>query len=309
MREKVRLLKTNVEKVFVGAPQVTEALLVGVLAAGHVLIEDVPGVGKTVLARSLAQSIAAKFARIQFTPDLLPTDILGVSVLDQACGQFVFKPGPIFANVILADEINRATPRTQSALLEAMNELSVSADGQTYPLPSPFIIIATQNPFEFEGTFHLPEGQLDRFMLRLRVGYPDAAQEKEILSHGRLYHRADEIAPVLEPQDILAMQEEVAAVKVDTSIADYIVAMAEATRRSDAVELGVSPRGSLMLLRASQGRAYIEARDYVTPDDVKRMAIPVLAHRVILKGGIAGTRADLAGRAVESIILTVPVPA
>jgi len=309
MREKVKLLKTNVEKVFVGAPQVTEALLVGVLAGGHILIEDVPGVGKTVLARSLAQSIAAKFSRIQFTPDLLPTDILGVSILDQTCGKFVFKPGPIFANVILADEINRATPRTQSALLEAMNELSVSADGQTYALPSPFIIIATQNPFEFEGTFHLPEGQLDRFMLRLRVGYPDAAQEKEILSHGKLYHQADEIAAVLEPQDILSMQEEVKAVKVDASIADYIVAVAEATRRSDAVELGVSPRGSLMLLRASQGRAYVEGRDYVTPDDVKRMAVPVLAHRVILKGGIAGTRADVAGRAVESIILTVPVPA
>ena len=308
MRDKVRLLKSNVEKVFVGAPEVTSALLVGVLAGGHILIEDVPGVGKTVLARSLARSIRARFSRIQFTPDLLPTDILGVSVLDQACGQFVFKHGPIFANVVLADEINRATPRTQSALLEAMNELSVSADGTTYALPSPFILIATQNPFEFEGTFALPEGQLDRFMVRLRIGYPDARQEREILRHGRLYHEADEIQPVLEPEDILAMQREVKAVRVDDAVQDYIVAIAEATRAADSVELGVSPRGSLMLLRASQALAYVEGRDYVVPDDVKGMVVPVLAHRVILRGGAAGSRADVARRAVESVLSSVRVP-
>jgi MoxR-like ATPase len=308
MRDKVKLLKSNVEKVFVGAPEVTSALLVGVLAGGHILIEDVPGVGKTVLARSLARSIRAKFSRIQFTPDLLPTDILGVSILDQSCGQFVFKHGPIFANVVLADEINRATPRTQSALLEAMNELSVSADGTTWPLPSPFILIATQNPFEFEGTFALPEGQLDRFMVRLRIGYPSAGQEKEILRHGRLYHEADEIEPVLEPGDVLAMQREVKAVRVDDRVQDYIVAIAEATRAADGVELGVSPRGSLMLLRASQALAYVDGRDYVVPDDVKGMAVPVLGHRVILRGGMAGSRADLSRRTVESILSSVPVP-
>ncbi len=235
MREKVSLLKSNVEKVFVGSPEVVRALLVGVLGAGHVLIEDVPGVGKTVLARSLATSINAKFSRIQFTPDLLPTDILGVSVLDQSCGQFVFKHGPIFAHVVLADEINRATPRTQSALLEAMNELAVSADGTTYQLPSPFMLIATQNPFEFEGTFPLPEGQLDRFMVRLRVGYPSGAQEREILKHGRLYHEAGEIEPVLTPEDVLSMQGEVKAVRVDDSIGGYVVAIAETSRAHEEV--------------------------------------------------------------------------
>ena len=220
MRQKVELLRKNVEKIFFGAPEVTRGLLVGVLAGGHILIEDVPGVGKTILARSLAKSIHAKFSRIQFTPDLLPTDILGVSILDQASGEFVFKHGPIFANVVLADEINRATPRTQSALLEAMNELAVTADGATYPLPRPFILIATQNPFEFEGTFLLPEGQLDRFMLRLSVGYPSALQEKEILSHGRLYHEVDEIGPVLAPEEVLAMQREVRDVRVAESLHD-----------------------------------------------------------------------------------------
>jgi MoxR-like ATPase len=308
MRDKVNLLKANVEKVFVGSPQVTEALMVGVLAGGHILIEDVPGVGKTVLARSLARSIKARFSRIQFTPDLLPSDILGVAVFEQATGEFVFKHGPIFANVILADEINRATPRTQSALLEAMNELAVSADGRTYPLPSPFILIATQNPFEFEGTFLLPEGQLDRFMLRLRVGYPDAAQEREILSRGRLYHEDGAIDAVLTTDDVVAMQKQARSVKVDTAISDYIVAIAEATRRNEAIELGVSPRGSLMLLKASQARAYMEGRDYVIPDDVKALAVPVMAHRVVLRGGAAGSRSDIAGRAIESIVSSVEVP-
>jgi MoxR-like ATPase len=277
----LRALEQNVSRVVLGKPGVVRLALTGLVAGGHVLLEDVPGVGKTVLAKAIARSVDCRFQRVQFTPDLLPSDVLGVSIYDQASGRFEFKPGPVFTNVLLADEVNRATPRTQSALLEAMNEFSVSVDRTTHLLPQPFLVIATQNPYEFEGTYPLPESQLDRFMLRLRVGYPSASDEKAVLLAQRTRHPLDDLRPVLTGADVVRLQEAARAVRVDEAVLDYLLAIARATRSSRHLTVGASPRGALFLSRAAQAHALLAGRDYVLPDDVKALAVPVLAHRVI----------------------------
>jgi MoxR-like ATPase len=283
--------------------------VIGLVARGHLLIEDVPGVGKTTLAAALARSIGASFQRIQFTSDMLPSDVLGVSVWEPKGGEFVFKPGPLFTNIVLADEINRTTPKTQSALLEAMNEAQVSLDHSTYPLPRPFMVLATQNPREYEGTFPLPESQLDRFLLRIRIGYPGAADEKAVL-------RGDTAAPpagltaVVGADEVLGLQEAAERVRAEESVLDYLVALVTATRRSPLLALGVSPRGSLALLRAARARALADGRDYLLPDDIKELAVSALAHRVIVKASLAGSAAGGmdAEAAVAAILQDVPVP-
>ena len=276
-------LLENVGSVVLGKPEVIKLAVVAVLAEGHVLIEDVPGVGKTLLARALAASIDCSFRRLQFTPDLLPSDIIGSSVYNAATGEFVFKPGPIFANVILADEINRTTPRTQSALLEAMSDGQVSVEGKTYSLDPPFIVLATQNPFEFEGTYVLPENQLDRFMIRLRMGYPLRSEERKVLSSHRAGEPVESLRAVLTSEDVLLLQRAVRTVRVDDTIADYLLDIVHATRKGDELHVGVSTRGALTLYRAAQSLALVSGRDYVVPDDVKTLAVPVLAHRVVGK--------------------------
>jgi MoxR-like ATPase len=281
--------------------------VVGLLARGHLLIEDVPGVGKTTLAAALARSIGVGFQRIQFTSDMLPSDVIGVSIWEPAKSEFVFKPGPLFTNIVLADEINRTTPKTQSSLLEAMNEAQVSLDHSTYPLPRPFMVLATQNPREHEGTYPLPESQLDRFLLRIRIGYPDAPDEKSVL-RGAGSSTLETLVPVLESADVMALQDEADRVRSDESVLDYIMALVAATRSSPLLSLGVSPRGSLALLRAARAQALADGRDYLVPDDVKRLAVAALAHRVLLKGRTAqGSGMD--GEAIlRSIVQDVPVP-
>jgi MoxR-like ATPase len=270
------------------------------LGEGHLLLEDVPGIGKTLLAKALARSVAGTFHRIQFTPDLLPSDLLGTSIFHQGTGAFVFQPGPVFANVILADEINRATPRTQSALLEAMSDRQVSLDGQTRPLAVPFFVLATQNPYEFEGTYPLPESQLDRFLVRLRVGYPDRIAERRILAGHRGGEPVDHLQPVLSCQEVRTLQLSVRQVRVDESMADYLLDLVEATRTHPDVYLGASTRAALALYRATQAMALIEGRDYVIPDDGKLLAVPVLAHRILPRGGQAGN-----AQAAEQIITDI----
>jgi MoxR-like ATPase len=304
--EKISALRDNVRRVFVGKVAVVDRVLVALLAEGHCLIEDAPGVGKTTLAKALARSIDCEFKRIQFTPDLLPSDILGVSIYDPEKREFSFKPGPIFANVVLADEINRTNPRTQSSLLEAMSETSVSVDGQTRDLPRPFIVLATQNPFEFEGTYPLPESQLDRFILRTRVGYPSVDEEKEVLRAQRSEHPLDSIKPVVTGRDVIALQRATREVRVDDAIIDYIVAIAASTRASPRLAVGVSPRGSLALRRAAQARALLERRDYVIPDDVKSLALPVLSHRVVAKD--PGEDGERAREALKEVLDKVSIP-
>ena len=307
MTAKIEALRKNVERVFVGKTDVVDLLLVTLLAAGHVLIEDVPGVGKTTLAKALARSLDASFRRIQFTPDLLPSDVTGVSIYEQDSKQFVFKQGPIFGNVVLADEINRTNPRTQSALLEAMNDHQVSVDGVAHMLPQPFIVLATQNPYEFEGTYPLPESQLDRFLMRLKVGYPGREEEREVLSSRATSDPLDSLAPVASGADVAALQARVREVKVEESILDYIIDIVTATRETDRLHVGVSPRGSLALRRAAQALALVSGRNYVVPDDVKRLAVPVLGHRVIPKGRhLAGTAEG--AEAVAEVLKTVSVP-
>jgi MoxR-like ATPase len=305
--ETLRRLEDNVGRALVGKPEVVRLAIIGLVARGHLLIEDVPGVGKTTLASGLARSIGASFQRIQFTSDMLPSDVLGVSVWEPKGGEFVFKPGPLFTNIVLADEINRTTPKTQSALLEAMNEAQVSLDHSTYPLPRPFMVLATQNPREYEGTFPLPESQLDRFLLRIRIGYPGGADEKAVL---RGDTRPADLMPVVEVDEVLALQEAAEKVRVEESVLDYLVALVTATRHSPLLALGVSPRGSLALLRAARARALADGRDYLLPDDVKHLAVPALAHRVIVKGSLAGSAAGgMDGEAVVTAILQdVPVP-
>jgi MoxR-like ATPase len=296
------------ESVFFGRKSAITQVLVGLVARGHVLIEDVPGVGKTVLARSLARSINCNFNRIQLTPDMLPSDILGVSVYNQDTKSFDFKPGPIFANVILADEINRTTPRTQSSLLEAMNEFSVTVDGNTMALPAPFMVIATQNPFEFEGTYLLPENQLDRFLLRVSLGYPEREREKEILKQQPGRFKLDHLDPVLTTEEVKALQGQAAQVKIDGALLDYLMDIVEATRTDELLHIGISPRGSLALMQASQASALVEGRDYVTPDDIKNMVVPVCAHRVITKNPMSNGDLSTANRALEQILARVASP-
>ena len=273
----------NVEKVIVGKRPAIELVMVALFCEGHVLIEDVPGVGKTMLARAVAISLGCSFKRLQCTPDLLPTDVTGVSIYDQKTGEFRFRPGPAFVNILLADEINRATPRTQSALLEAMGEYQITADGVTRPLPRPFLVLATQNPIEYEGTFPLPEAQLDRFLLRIHLGYPTAEEEDQILINLRHKHPIDTIGQVVEGDDLLGLQPDVWDVTVDETVRSYIVRLVRATRQHPDLALGASPRGSLGLYKAAQALAAIQGRDYVLPDDVKRLAMPALAHRLIVR--------------------------
>src|SRR6202167_6233929 len=279
----IEVLRRNIQSVFFGHARSVDLLLTALFARGHVLIEDVPGVGKTVLARALARSLDCKFSRIQLTPDLLPSDVLGVSVFNGNTQNFEFKPGPIFANVVLADEINRTTPRTQSALLEAMSEEQVSVEGQTLILQRPFIVVATQNPFEFEGTYYLPENQLDRFLLRIAVGYPDRASEHRILTLQPGRTRLDDLGPVMSAQEVVDLQDRVPLVRLDASIVEYILDIVSATRVAEQLHLGVSPRGALALTAACQASAMLQGRDYVIPDDVKALVVPVCAHRVISK--------------------------
>ncbi len=308
LREKVAALIENIQKVFLGKPETVKEVVVALLAGGHVLIEDVPGVGKTVLAKTLAKSLDSTFQRIQFTPDLLPSDILGVSILNSANDQFVFKRGPIFANIVLADEINRTTPRTQSSLLEAMNDSQISVDGITHKLPKPFMVIATQNPIEYEGTYPLPESQLDRFLMRLRIGYPDAESEKDILYSQKMAHPLDSLEAAISSTDVLIIQQAVRSITLDEVVSKYILEIAGRTRQSQHLEVGVSPRGSLAIFRAAQSLAYVDGRDYVIPDDVKTLAGPVLAHRVISKGFTHENGSAYALDVIDGIVKAVPVP-
>jgi len=293
-----------------GKPEVIEAALVAVLARGHILLEDVPGVGKTTLAESLARGLGCSFRRVQFTSDLLPSDILGVSVYSQRDERFVFKPGPIFSNVLLADEINRTTPKTQSSLLESMNEGQVSLDDMTRPLPQPFIVVATQNPQDFHGTYPLPESQLDRFMVRIRMGYPAPETEREILSRPAGERPTLSVPACLDPNRLLELQRDVDAVRVDTLILDYLLALVRETRRTPLLALGVSTRGALALQAACRARAYLQGRAFVLPDDVKALAVPVLAHRISLAARTdSGSAArEQAERVVADLLEKLPVP-
>jgi MoxR-like ATPase len=299
----------NVRSVFIGAPEVGRLVLTCLLARGHLLIEDVPGIGKTLLGIALARSIRSSFRRIQFTNDLLPSDIVGASIYNMKDATWAFKPGPLFANVVLADEINRATPKTQSALLEAMNDRQVSVDGTTHPLPDPFMIIATQNPIEYHGTFPLPEAQLDRFLIRLRIGYPGFDAEKEIIRGRDLYEQAGRLEPVAAVEDIRTLQAAVEDVHLDESLLGYIVRLAEESRRTKGIKLGVSPRGALLLRRAAQAYAFVEGRTYVLPDDIKAVALQVLAHRIVIESPSFGlTRIQESDAAVLDVLRKVPVP-
>ncbi len=282
--EKIEALIENIEKVIYGKTESVQLAIVAFLARGHLLIEDVPGVGKTTLASSLARSTGCTFHRIQFTSDLLPSDIIGVTVFHPERREFQFKKGAIFSNIILADEINRTTPKTQSALLEAMNESRVTVDGTTHILADPFFVLATQNPIEHHGTFPLPDSQLDRFLMRIRIGYPGMSYESDMIKNQKMFHPVDMLKPVLTLEDILTIQRTVRMVKVDDALLEYIVSIVNETRNSPHIQIGVSPRGSLSLFRASQAYALANGRDYVVPDDIKKLAAFVLAHRIILKG-------------------------
>ncbi len=308
LRSVVSELENNISQVVVGKPDVVRLCVIALLAGEHVLLEDVPGVGKTLVGRALAKSVAGDFCRIQFTPDLLPSDIVGSSILDTQTSEFVFHKGPIFANIVLADEINRTTPRTQSALLESMSDHQVSFDGVTYPLPDPFMVIATQNPYEFEGTYPLPESQLDRFLLRISIGYPDREKERQILASHRDGEPVERLRSVLGAEQIVELQASVREVSVSDAIEEYLLDVVHATRECDEMHVGVSTRGALSLYRATQALALVEGREFVVPDDVKRLAVPVMAHRVIAKGYFHGSQREaiesLVGRLVDDV--TVP---
>ncbi len=292
-----------------GKPEVIRLSLVCLLARGHLLLEDVPGVGKTTLAQALARSVSCRFHRLQFTSDMLPSDVVGVTIYNAHVGAFEFKPGPIFSNFLLADEINRTTPKTQSALLEAMNEGQVTLDGKSHALPRPFMVIATQNPVEHHGTYPLPESQLDRFLMRLRIGYPDAASEREILRHA---DRPPSIPaePGVQGEDVVRLQEAVQRVSVEESLVDYILAIVERTRNHESLSLGVSPRGSQALYRAAQAMALLDGREFAIPDDVKRLAAPLFAHRVVIntRTTLVARRAEAGERIIEEILSQVEVP-
>ena len=300
-------IQANIARVIVGKAEATELLLVSLLVEGHVLIEDVPGIGKTTLAKALARSLDMSFARIQFTPDLLPSDVTGLNIYNQRAQEFEFRPGPVFSQILLADEINRATPRTQSALLEAMQERQATADGQTYPLPRPFLVLATQNPIELEGTFPLPEAQVDRFLMQVKLGYPSAAEEEEILLRYQAGDPLEALAPVASAADLQALQARVREVHVNPDVRRYIVQVTRATREHDAVDLGVSPRGTLALYRASQALAVLRGRDYVIPSDVQHLCPPVLTHRVHISPQVR-LRGRTPAQVVADITASVPVP-
>lgn len=305
---RVEKLLDNVSQVVLGKRDVARLCLVALLAGEHVLLEDVPGVGKTLMGKALSRSIDAQFRRIQFTPDLLPNDIVGSSIYNSNSGQFVFNPGPIFGNFVLADEINRAPPRTQSALLEAMSDRQVSVDGVTHPLAAPFMVIATQNPFEFEGTYVLPESQLDRFLLRISMGYPAREYEKDILVSHRTGEPVEELKSVCTTAEMVEMQRLVRRVKVDESIADYMLDVVHQTRENSELAFGVSTRGTLLWYRAVQASAFIDRRDYAIPDDAKNLAVAVIAHRVQTKSFLQAGQRQEAEEIVRRILTTVPVP-
>ncbi|MDF2557271.1 MAG: MoxR family ATPase [Bacillales bacterium] len=302
----VRILD-NIEKVIIGKRDVAELALVGILAQGHILLEDVPGVGKTMLVKSIARSISATYKRIQFTPDLLPSDVIGVSVFNPKTGDFHFKPGPIVGNIILADEINRTSPKTQSALLEAMEEHSITVDGVTNELPKPFFVMATQNPIDYEGTYELPEAQIDRFLLKIRMGYPALADELIILDKARHSTPVEALEPVLSTDDIIQIQNMVRTITVDESISRYIVELVNKTRHDNRIHLGVSPRGSIALMKASQALAFTRGRDFVLPDDVQYLAPFVLSHRLILKPDVNLQKVSTE-TIIHDIIQVTPVP-
>ncbi len=308
VQEPAERVIANVERVIIGKHLEVRLALVALLCEGHILIEDVPGVGKTMLAKAISRSVGCSFRRIQFTPDLLPSDVTGLSIFNQKTHEFEFRPGPIMAQVVLADEINRATPKTQSALLECMEERQATIDGVTHPMPSPFLVMATQNPIEYEGTFALPEAQLDRFMLRLRIGYPKAVEEIVILDEQKRIHPIQGIDQVLGAEELRQMQAAVKEVYVDQAVAEYIVRLVTATREHPDVYLGASPRGSINLYHAAQALAALESRDYVIPDDVKALAVPVLAHRLIVKSQASLREVD-PDRIVREIVAAVPVAA
>ncbi len=297
----------NLERVIVGKTHTLELVIISLLCQGHLLIDDVPGVGKTILARSLAKSLGVKFSRIQFTPDMLPSDVTGVSIFNQVTRQFEFRPGPIMAQIVLADEINRATPKTQSALLEAMEERQITVDGVTYPLPVPFLVLATQNPIEYEGTFPLPEAQLDRFLMRIKIGYPSLLDEMKILELQQLRHPIEELEAVVEVDELLEVQQIIRSVYVSRPLRQYIVELTRATRENQDVYLGSSPRGSLGLFRAGQARAAIHGRDYVLPDDVKVLAESILSHRMVIQPS-ARLRNLSADQIIHELVTLVPVP-
>jgi MoxR-like ATPase len=302
-------LEAHIGQVVLGKSEVVRLTVVALLAGGHVLLEDVPGVGKTLIGKALAKSVGGQFARIQFTPDLLPSDIIGSSLYDAKTGEFTYSQGPVFANVVLADEINRTTPRTQSALLEAMSEGQVSVDGVTRQLPKPFLVIATQNPYEFEGTYPLPESQLDRFLLRLSVGYPDREEERQILQNHRSGEPVDKLKSVLDVEQVQALQSAVRDVRVDDSLHSYLLDIVQATRESDELHVGVSTRGTLAIYRAAQALALVEGREFVIPDDVKRLAVPTIAHRVIPKGYLHASQRETIEAIITRIVEEIPVPA
>jgi MoxR-like ATPase len=308
--EKINRLQATIETVIKGKSEPVRLAIVALIANGHLLVEDVPGVGKTTLSHALARSIDCAFQRIQFTSDLLPSDVVGLSVFNQHKSIFEWKPGPIFANVVLADEINRTTPKTQSALLEAMAEGQVTAEGRTHPLPMPFMVVATQNPIEHHGTYPLPESQLDRFMLRVRVGYPHAEDEKQILRDRERYNPLDKIKPIMTGDDVIELQETVAYIHVDEAVVDYLMRIVNATRNTEMLDLGVSPRGTLALFRAAQALALTEGRSYCVPDDVKRLVIPSFAHRVVVSSRYASSlrRSEEAETALKELMKTISIP-
>lgn len=307
LHSQIAALETNIGAAILGKPEPIRLALVALLSQGHLLVEDAPGVGKTSLAKALARSLACDYKRLQFTPDMLPSDILGSSVYLPNLGQFEFRRGPIFTNVLLADEINRTTPRTQSALLEAMSEGQVSVEGQTYPLAAPFFVLATQNPFEFEGTYPLPENQLDRFMLCIEIGYPDRAIEKDVLVHHRDGQPVDHIQSVMNGEQLIRLQTAVREVRVDDAINEYLLDLVHATRGHEELALGVSTRGAITLYKAAQSLAFIEGRQYVIPDDVKRLVPPVLAHRLVVRGVLREAQRDRAKHILRQIVAKTPV--
>ncbi|MGD9127613.1 MAG: MoxR family ATPase [Planctomycetia bacterium] len=304
----VNKLCKNVSQVFLGKEDVVKKTVVAMLAGEHVLLEDVPGVGKTLLGKAVAKSVSGRFDRIQFTPDLLPSDITGSSIFNAKTQEFTFESGPVFTNILLADEINRTTPRTQSALLEAMAEHQVSADGQTYPLPKPFMVIATQNPLEFEGTYPLPESQLDRFLMRISIGYPDQQNELALLVSHREGEPVDSLESVLSCDQVVELQEATRQIRVDETINQYILDIVHATRENDDLHVGVSTRGTLALYRAAQATAVLAGRDYVVPDDVKQLVVPVLSHRVVTKGYLHGGQREAVEALIERLVDEIDAP-